>query len=53
MRGCRLEFCLAPGIFQRAIESLLQEIKGAVVYLDNILILGSTEAEHLKRWMKY
>ena len=53
MRGCRLEFCLAPGIFQIVIESLLQEIKGAVVYLDAILISGSTEAKHLKRWMKY
>ena len=38
----------APGIFQRVIESLLQGIKGAVVYLDDILISGSTEAEHLK-----
>ena len=48
IRGCRLEFCSAPGIFQRVIESLLQGIKGAVVYLDDILISGSTEAEHLK-----
>ena len=38
----------APGIFQKVIESLLQGIKGAVVYLDDILISGNTEAEHLK-----
>ena len=38
----------APGLFQRVIECLLQGIKGAVVYLDDILISGSTEAEHLE-----
>ena len=38
----------APGIFQRAIESLLQGIPGVVVYLDDILVTGSTEEEHLK-----
>ena len=38
----------APGIFQRIIESLLQGIDGVVVYLDDILITGSTEEGHLK-----
>ena len=38
----------APGIFQRVIESLLQGIDGVVVYLDDILITGSTEEGHLK-----
>ena len=38
----------APGIFQRFIKSLLKGIKGAVVYLDDILISVSIEAEHLK-----
>ena len=49
-RYTRLPFGIssAPGIFQRVIESLLQGIEGVVVYLDDILIIGSTEAEHLK-----
>ena len=38
----------APGIFQRAMESLLQDIPSVVVYIDDILITGATEAEHLK-----
>ena len=38
----------APGIFQRVIESLLQGIEGVVVYLDDILVTGSTEVAHLK-----
>ena len=38
----------APGIFQRVIEGLLQGVKGVVVYLDNILIAGVSEEEHLE-----
>ena len=41
----------APGIFQRIIEGLLQEIEGVVVYLDDSLITGSMESmeeKHLK-----
>ena len=37
----------APGIFQRAIESLLHDIPFVVVYLDDILITGTTDEEHL------
>ena len=39
----------APGIFQRVIESVLCGIPGVVSYLDDILITGETEQEHLKR----
>ena len=35
----------APGIFQQVIESLLQGIKGVIVYLDDT---GSTEESHLR-----
>ena len=38
----------APGIFQRVIESLLQGISKVVVYLDDILITGSNDEEHLQ-----
>ena len=37
----------APGIFQRAMENLLQQIPGVVVYIDDILITGTNEEEHL------
>ena len=42
----------APGIFQRAMESLLQDIPSVVVYIDDILITGATEAEHLQTLSK-
>ena len=37
----------APAIFQRTIESVLRGIPGTCVYLDDILITGKTEQEHL------
>ena len=45
----RLPFGVAsvPAIFQRTMENLLRDISNVVVYLDDILISGSTEAEHL------
>ena len=38
----------APSIFQRVMENLLQGIKVVCVYIDDILITGSTEEEHLR-----
>ena len=38
----------AQGIFQRAMETLLQDIPNIKVYLDDILIAGSTEEAHLQ-----
>ena len=38
----------APGIFQRLMETVLQGIPNVIVYLDDILITGATEDEHLK-----
>ena len=37
----------APAIFQRVMECLLKGIPGVVVYLDDILITGSSTEEHL------
>ena len=39
----------APGIFQRVMESVLQGIPGVMVYLDDILVAGEDEEQHLKR----
>ena len=41
------EVSAAPAIFQRVMESLLQGIDGVVVYLDDILVTGRTDEEHL------
>ena len=38
----------APGIFQRVMDNLLQGLSGVAVYLDNILVTGATEEEHLR-----
>ena len=38
----------SPWNFQRVIESVLQEIPGVITYLDDILVSGTTEKEHLK-----
>ncbi|KFD51889.1 hypothetical protein M513_07218 [Trichuris suis] len=37
---------VAPGIFQRLMETLLQGIPGVKPYLDDILITGRSEREH-------
>ena len=39
----------APGIFQRAMEQLVQGIPGVLCYLDDVLVCGATEAEHKSR----
>ena len=48
-RYTRLPFgiALAPGVFQRVIESLLQHIPGVIVYIHDILVTGPTDEEHL------
>ena len=38
----------APAIFQRTIEGILRGIPQVCVYLDDILVTGKTEAQHLQ-----
>lgn len=38
----------SPAIFQRIMDQVLQGLKRVVCYLDDILITGTTEAEHWK-----
>ena len=38
----------APAIFQWAMEGLLQDLPGVIVYLDDVLVTGPNKEEHLK-----
>ena len=46
----RLPFGIAsaPAIFQRAMDTILQGIPHTVCYIDDILVTGATEDEHLQ-----
>ena len=48
-RYTRLPFGISPSpaIFQRTMDNVLQGLTNVVVYLDDILITGNTEEEHL------
>ena len=37
-----------PAVFQRAMDSVLQGIPGVVCYLDDILVTGKTDEDHLR-----
>ena len=39
----------APSIFQNAMDQILQGLEGVICYLDDILISGKDEAQHLER----
>ncbi|KRY25934.1 Retrovirus-related Pol polyprotein from transposon [Trichinella britovi] len=43
--------CNAPATFQRLMENALRGLtfKGCLVYLDDIIVYGRTEEEHLER----
>lgn len=39
----------APEIFQKTMETILAGLDGIIIYLDDIVVFGSTKAEHDKR----
>ena len=49
-RWCRLPYGVAssPAIFQGTIDQVLQGLEGVVWYMDDILVTGRTDEEHLK-----
>ena len=49
-RYCRLPFGIAsaPAIFQHAMDTLLQGIPHVICYIDDVLVTGLTEEEHLQ-----
>ena len=50
-RYSRLPFGIAsaPAIFQRTMDTILQDLKGVACYIDDIIITGQSDAEHLDR----
>ena len=42
----------APTMFQRAMDMILQGIDGVICYIDDILVTGSTDEQHLERLEK-
>lgn len=47
----RLPFGISsgPSIFQKLMEGILQGIEGVIVFLDDVLITGATQEQHLER----
>lgn len=38
---------LAPAVFQRAMDTVLQRLPSVICYLDDILVTGETDEKHL------
>jgi len=50
----RLPFGIAsaPAIFQRVMDTILQDIPGAMCYIDDIIVTGKDEEDHLRNLAK-
>ena len=44
--------CSAPGVFHKTVHSFLEDTEGVSVYMDDIIVWGSTAAEHDDRLVK-
>ena len=42
------EIASAPAIFQKAMDAILQGLPHVICYLDDILVTGTTDQEHLE-----
>jgi len=53
-RYCLLPFGVgaAPAIFQHAMDTLLQGIPNVICYIDDLLVTGHTDEEHLQNLEK-
>jgi hypothetical protein len=41
-----------PALFQKTMDTILQDIPRAMCYIDDIMITGANDAEHLATWDK-
>ena len=50
-RFTRLPFGIAsaPALFQKAMDSILQGVPNTICYIDDILVTGRSDKEHLKK----
>ena len=44
--------CSAPEVFHKTVHQFLEEFDGVTVYMDDIIVWGSTVEEHDERLMK-
>ena len=47
-KGCRLEYRQPRPFFQKNMESILQRVPHVSIYIDDVLLTGTTRKEHLR-----
>lgn len=43
----------APAVFQRTMDTLFKGLRHVTTYIDDIVVTGATEGEHLKIWKMF